>query len=132
MEEKEIQLQTGMRLFSPYISDTMSPYLKNGQSLLSAMDVVCHVMTICDTKGWGSNSRDAAKVAAETFVKYFKSRRSDITSTRKAAKMCLRAFFMCNAEIIKGLSADTIFNAGLFTPVDLVTYKVLPQYWEEL
>lgn len=99
-------------LCSLYYLDLISLYLKHGQSLHYVMDAVCHDVTYGDKTGWGKSSRDAAKVSAATFVNYFKTRRSDITSTRKAAKMCLRALFLCNSEIVKGASPESIFNCG--------------------
>mmetsp|Transcript_3052 Transcript_3052/g.4142 ORF Transcript_3052/g.4142 Transcript_3052/m.4142 type:complete len:733 (-) Transcript_3052:739-2937(-) len=71
------------------------------------------IVALCDGCGWGANSREAALIAAKTFVEEMRKLLSDSVSTRHAVLLMLRAFQAIQSSILGG-KAD-VWSAGTTT-----------------
>jgi len=71
------------------------------------------ILALADGCGWGKSAKDAARIAANTFLSYLDSRHADMLSVRDIGRLILRAFSEAHEKILK--SHDDIWEAGTTT-----------------
>mmetsp|Transcript_7514 Transcript_7514/g.10389 ORF Transcript_7514/g.10389 Transcript_7514/m.10389 type:complete len:377 (+) Transcript_7514:1049-2179(+) len=73
------------------------------------------IMAIGDGCNWGDEVRMAAYKASSAFVTYMSKLQKEITNTRDAALLMLRAFNFCHNSIVEGANDEIIYSIGTTT-----------------
>lgn len=107
---------TGVREGDPICDQYHVAQYENGATILA----------LADGCNWGTQPRDAARVAVDTFVNMMKENISQLKTLHQLCIIMMRAFKQAHEEIVgENRDQDTMFDSGTTTMLGAVILPVL-------